>query len=170
MPIPPGTEPGLIWCLAWLLLNVGILAVIHELASIDHLTERVRVRTYRRLLELNEYLGKIDDIWRRDPDPTRELIPDLDALRALKRSVDRAAWTDRLLEVRAQFIEVARLVALVELFLAFLAAVAVLATADDSLLLLPAVVAFGFGFLLSLGCLVLVGYLGVRVTSGGDFE
>ncbi len=170
MPIPPGIEPGLIWCLIWFSLNVAILAVIHELASIEHLKERVRVRTYRRLLDLNEYLGNIDDVWRRDPNPTKELITDLDALRALKRTVDRAAWIDRLLELRGRLIEVARSVALVQLFAAFVAALVVLATADDGVLLVPAAFVFGIGFVLSLGALAFVGYLGVRITSGSDYE
>ena len=170
MPIPPGIEPELIWCLIWLSLNIAILAVIHEPASIEHLKERVRVRTYRRLLDLNEYLGQLDDVWRRAPTPTPDLIPDLDALRALKRSVDRAAWIDRLLEIRAQLIEVARLAALLELFLAVLCAAIVLISPDDSVLTLPAAIIFGIGFVLSLVSLVVVGYLGIRITAGSDYE
>ncbi len=169
MPIPPGIEPGLVWCLVWLALNVAILAVIHELASIEHLKERVRVRTYRRLLDLNEYLGRLDDNWRRNP-TKEDLVPDLDALRALKRVVDRAAWIDRLLVLRAQLIEVARLVALLELFLALLAAVVVVATPDDNALVGPGALVFGTGFVISLACLVLVGLLGVRITAGSDYE
>jgi hypothetical protein len=166
--LPAGVDQGYVLCLVWIALALAFLTAIHELSDVGGLRERIRARTYARLLALNEYLGRqVESQWRRNPND--DIIPDLDALRLLKNRVDRAALLDSFIDRRVQAGEICRVVAVIQIVLAVLAAVLLFLKAlpADTLWLFGRA-AFGLTTVVVLLLLLSMAVVGLRVSHGQD--
>ena len=167
MPLPQGFDQWYVLCAAWAVLSLLLLSGLAQVASTEHLKERVRARTFRRLLGLNEYLGAlIDRQWNKQPE--QDLVEDLDSLLDLKRRVDSTAAIDRRLARRAQVVEVGRLLAVADLLAAITSAgfhYVGVAGADAKPWVIGLFGVVNVGVVASLGVAVL---LGLSVVSGED--
>ncbi len=147
MPIPAGLDVAYVYCVAWVLVGVTFLGVLHPLASAESTKDRTRVRTYARLLALNEWLNRLlDRTWDHFPVDT---IPDADTLFALRVEVNRAYAVQHTLDRRGFVIEVGRLLAALHVVAGVLAGVALWSGVDRSILR-------AFGVPVFLGGVVLV--------------
>ena len=168
MQLPPGTDPAYILCAAWLVLELGLLALLAQMGSVEALKETVRARTFRRLLRLNEYLDEIfEQRWGRIP--SEDLIPDLDALTGLKRQVDAAALIQTRLEQRIHHLERGRVAAVAEVLCAFGVGSLFFLGMDRPTLTVGAVLTFAVGTGVALVELFRVSALGAAISSGADF-
>ncbi len=167
MPLPTGFPPELGLCLAWLLLGFAILGGFSYLSPTTALREVVSRRTYSRLLALNEWLNlQIDTQWKQTT--SADVIPDLDTLSALKRRADRAHAVQGQLERRGTFVEVGRVSAVLHIVGAVLAAVVLLAGSPRPEVLAVAEPIFLLLLAVSIGLLLSVPVMDVRMSRGRD--
>jgi hypothetical protein len=166
MPIPANLDVAYVYCALWIAVEVALFAIYGQLAPSADLNERVRVRTFRRLLPLNEYLSKLIEAW----DGEDDLVPGADHLLRLKREVDRAAVVASRMQRRLSCIEFGRTITAGEVVAAFVTAALLLLGLDRGLLQLLALVVFGGGAAASVSMIVLAGYLGFRISTGEDYN
>lgn len=165
MVIPFGIEQGHIWCILWLSIVALLLQLVKEPSADDTVAADVRKRTYRRLLKLNQYLyGLVEQRWM-----TEDLVPDVEALMALRAEVDLAAAVHTANQDRRRAIRICRVLLGLEILGALLFALLVSIWADDSQLNLVASLTFGGGTLVAMACLVLAELKASEIESGEDF-
>jgi hypothetical protein len=168
VPLPLGIDPGLALCVLWAVVALSLLAAISQVAPDQSLQHRADARTSNRLLDLNSHLDtQIDIQWQistRTP-----IIPDADALLALRRHVERSSTPIRWLERRRTAIEIARVGAGLELLLALAFAGMLFLGVDHGALLPFAVIAFGIGTAPSVLALFVGLIAGVVIMRGSDF-
>ena len=118
MGLPEEAIPVLTWAGPWVVVALALLAAFSQLPSDTEFRERVAARTKNRLILLNDHLDRqFDQQWGRNP--SEPIIPDLAALRDLKRFVDRAAAIDITLDRRKDTMDLGRFFAVAEVIGAF---------------------------------------------------
>lgn len=166
MPIPAGLDVAYVYCVAWALVGVTFLGVLQPLASAESTKEKTRVRTYARLLALNEWLHRqMDRTWDHFPGDT---IPDVDSLFALRIEVIRAYAVQHILDRRAFAIELGRLLAALHVIAGILAAVAIWSGVNRSILRAYAVPIFLGGVVLVTLVVVVAIVCSVSIHRGSD--
>jgi hypothetical protein len=168
MPLPAGIDPSLAWCVLWAASALAILAAVSQVAPDQALVDKARTRVANRLLDLNRHLDN-QTVVQWQISNSAPIIPDMDALQALHRHVDRSAAPITWLERRRSSIELARVLAGLELLLAIAFAGLVMAGVDRTTLAMLAGIAFGVGTAASVTSLVFGLICGLFVTQGADF-
>jgi hypothetical protein len=166
--LPPGTDPAYVWCLGWFIFEAVLIGLFSQQMTSNGVEERVRSRTYARLGRLNDYLTRrIEAAFNKVP--TDDMVPDLDVLRELDAQVSRAIAVDRAFRSRASALTLGRLIAVLELALAALAAALVFLSAPRDALTVASVITLVGGGVPTAALLVSASVLSVRIETGEDF-